>query len=336
MTAHIRTLILFTISGFFLWLAVKEADINAVWQAFSEFSKLGVLLATLVWLGGYTLRALRWQIFLNAIDHVHWLNSFRVLVVGFMSNALLPLRAGEFIRAYFLNQINPRIPKSTAFATVAGERVFDGLIVVGITLIGATGLVVPEWASSVIRFSTILFVVCFVVFIFLARYTQITRRIFVRVSRFLPTRLSSFSDNLFDKFIDGLSTLKSWKDIVYLLTFSIVIWSVEVVFMYLCALSFGINISIFQVAFLTGMLNLGVMIPAAPGGLGTIEFINVAILGLYGVSNELALSYALVTHAATTISIVGLGLSLLSQMGLSLPGMLKKATQTAPTNISSS
>ncbi|NTV31273.1 flippase-like domain-containing protein [candidate division WWE3 bacterium] len=297
---------------------MKDVHLGVVWESLSKFNKLGVLGALCIWMCGYMIRAFRWQIFLNAIDHVSWRKSFNVLVIGFMSNALLPLRAGEFIRAYLLNQVNEKIPTSTAFATIAGERVFDGLIVVALTIWGASSLPVPDWASATIQFSTILFIFCFFCFLIVAHYARQSIQIIKSFSRYFPKRLNPLIYTLSDKFIGGLVTLTSWKNLLLLLVLSIITWSFELIFMLLCAYSFHFSVSLHQIALLTGLLNLGVMIPAAPGGVGTIEFINVAVLTLFSIQNSEALAYGVVTHAATTIGILGLGIFALSRMHTSI------------------
>src|SRR5207253_4059535 len=54
--------------------------------------------------------------------------------IGFMANNLLPVRAGEFARAYVAQQHLP-VRFSTALASVGVERVLDGLLLVGLMML---------------------------------------------------------------------------------------------------------------------------------------------------------------------------------------------------------
>ena len=46
-----------------------------------------------------------------------------------MGNNLLPLRVGEFARAYALSRLEP-VPLVAAFSTLVLERLFDGIMLV--------------------------------------------------------------------------------------------------------------------------------------------------------------------------------------------------------------
>jgi uncharacterized membrane protein YbhN (UPF0104 family) len=76
---------------------------------------------------------------------------FRALLVGYMGNNLLPLRAGEIVRIYVASRHGPRF--WTAFATVVVERVLDGLAL-GL-LVGGVLLVVA--VPGELRWSILLF-----------------------------------------------------------------------------------------------------------------------------------------------------------------------------------
>src|SRR4026208_2247988 len=76
---------------------------------------------------------------------------FRALMIGYMGNTLLPLRAGELVRVYVVTRRGQRF--GTAFAPVGVERVLDGLSV-GL-IVAALLLVVPVPAS--VRWSIVVF-----------------------------------------------------------------------------------------------------------------------------------------------------------------------------------
>src|SRR4030088_1479180 len=76
---------------------------------------------------------------------------FRALVIGYMGNNLLPLRAGELVRIYVATRRGP--PFGTTLSTVVVERVLDGLAV-GLIVAGLL-LVVP--VPTELRWSIVLF-----------------------------------------------------------------------------------------------------------------------------------------------------------------------------------
>jgi uncharacterized membrane protein YbhN (UPF0104 family) len=65
------------------------------------------------------------------------------------------------------------------------------------------------------------------------------------------------------------------------------------------------------------LINLGVMIPAAPGGLGPFEAAGVFALGVFGVTDTTAASVALGAHAMQYVMITGMGLFFIWRAGMS-------------------
>jgi len=179
----------------------------------------------------------------------------------------------------------------------------------------------PDWALRLVSASVVLFGVVFVVFLVMVRYPTRVRGLTELLFGWLPGRYRYWVETVQQQFVEGLGAMGSWRSLGVILLLSFLAWGVEVVFYYFSAMSFGISISLLDAAFLMGILNLGIMIPAAPGGLGTFEFITVRSLALYGVGGSLAFSYGLVSHLIQNGSIVLIGLIFLWQMGISLSSL---------------
>src|SRR2546430_7795477 len=64
-----------------------------------------------------------------------------------MANNLLPVRAGEFARAYAAQQQLP-VRFSTALASVGVERVLDGLLLVGLMMLAIASPTFPDRKST--------------------------------------------------------------------------------------------------------------------------------------------------------------------------------------------
>ena len=79
---------------------------------------------------GLLVRSYRWSVLLRPVEHVSSRQLVSINVVGLMANNVLPLRTGEFVRAYALSQ-KTNISKSTGLATIAVERIFDGVVMLG-------------------------------------------------------------------------------------------------------------------------------------------------------------------------------------------------------------
>src|SRR4029453_471546 len=83
---------------------------------------LGFSLATMVL--NLAIRAMRWQYLLAPLGDASFGNAFRATAVGFAASSVLPARAGEVIRPYFLAR-HERMSATGVFATVILERLLD-------------------------------------------------------------------------------------------------------------------------------------------------------------------------------------------------------------------
>ena len=59
--------------------------------------------------------------------------------------------------------------------------------------------------------------------------------------------------------------------------------------------------------FMTGLVNLGLLIPALPGNVGTYEALCVAAMAVFGVTKELAVAFALVFHVGQLVTTLAVG-----------------------------
>src|SRR2546429_9856424 len=104
----------------------------------------GVALATLP----FPLPSLRGQLILRNAggQRLPLLPVWHATAIGFMANNLLPVRAGEFARAYAAQQQLP-VRFSTALASVGVERVLDGLLLVGLMMLAIASPMFPGHAT---------------------------------------------------------------------------------------------------------------------------------------------------------------------------------------------
>src|SRR5204863_7424459 len=87
---------------------------------------LALSLATMF--ANLVIRAWRWQYLLEPLGHTTFANAFRATAVGYAASSILPARAGELIRPYFLAR-QEHMSETGAFATIVLERLLDILTV---------------------------------------------------------------------------------------------------------------------------------------------------------------------------------------------------------------
>ncbi|HEX9016994.1 MAG TPA: lysylphosphatidylglycerol synthase transmembrane domain-containing protein, partial [Chloroflexota bacterium] len=83
---------------------LRSIEIASVATAFRHADLIYLLPAILLYFAGIVPRAIRWGILLAPVRKIEFRRLYRVLIVGFMANDILPLRAGEAVRAFMLWQ----------------------------------------------------------------------------------------------------------------------------------------------------------------------------------------------------------------------------------------
>jgi hypothetical protein len=275
----------------------------------------------------FPLRTIRWRILLaRSAGAVPFRPLWHATAIGFMANNILPARAGELVRSYGATRL-VGVPFTTALASVAVERVFDG-VVIGLLL--AMALAAPDFPAGatigttnlsvlaglmILGFAGVL-VVCVAVVRNRARVLPLFERV---LHAALPERLASAAVRIMHHATDGLAVLHSVRDVLRVLTWSFVVWGANVVAFIAGFHAFDLGyLPVDAALLLQGVVAFGVAVPQAPGFFGGFELLTRLSLEFYGVPGDRALSYGFGIHIGWFIPITVWGLWLLARTGLSL------------------
>jgi hypothetical protein len=225
-----------------------------------------------------------------------------------MGNNVYPFRAGEVIRAFVLKR-KEGISISASIATILVERIFDGLVMllfVFVALPTAPGL--PEWLRQIVILASLAFLGALVVFLGMAVWSNTSRNFYQWViARFVPPAFQPKLIALADRFMEGLSSLRRWQDVVMIFFTSVIIWLLETVKYWFVMHAFNFSVSFFALMLMNGVVNLATTLPSAPGYIGTFDTPGIEVLKVFGVNKDVAAAYTLVLHAALWLPITLLG-----------------------------
>lgn len=317
----------FALTLVFLALVLWRVDVAEFAAALGSANYWYVGPATLCTLTGYMVRTLRWGVLLKPARRVALGNLFPVLMIGFMANNVLPARIGEFVRAYTLGS-REGISKSLGLATIVLERLFDGIILVLFITLLSLFFPLPGWGNELAVMSAMVFACATIGLLFLLLKRELALQLLSKVVGPLPSRISSRAENVASLFIIGLHVLRGRGAVLATLSLSVVVWSLEALSYYLIMQGFSLGLSgteqVFATFFLLVVVNIGIMLPSAPGYVGTFQFFAVMALGAFGVAKEMALSVAVVSHAMQYVLVTSIGLICLWVHNLSIRQLVKE------------
>jgi len=270
-----------------------------------------VILLTLIYIG---FRAVAWKTLLE--DRVTFWQSFWTLNIGYLLNNLFPFRAGEFGRAIVLGQ-SSGLGMMRVFPTIVIERAFDlafAAISLLITLPLALGM---SWIKPIAN-ATLGLVIAGIFSLYLmarnsAKVHDWVHRFGQRwhfIQRYISPQL--------DSFLEGLSVLTDLKRFFLSLLWIGGSWVIAFFVYYVMLWTIVANPPFWWAIFADSVLAMGIAVPSAPAAIGVFEAALVGALSLLGVSNSLALAYAIMMHFLQFLITGILGFYAISKGGRSL------------------
>jgi len=291
----------------FLYLAFRGQDLNAIWAALKRANYWYILPAVAIYFCGIWVRSLRWAFLLRKVERFRARDLFRVVVIGYTANNVLPLRAGELVRSYVLST-RSRVRNASALATIAVERIFDGLTMLGFVLVASLSIGLTSQLREITIVGALLFGTILAGLVVLGSGRARAWTIAFVVRR-LPQRVSAPLENATHAFIDGLGVLRSREDLMLVCLTSVAAWMLEASVYAVISVGFGLGLSPSAILLVTAVANLATLVPSAPGYVGAFEAgVVLALTGAIGLQHDLALSYAIAVHAALYFPVTLIGL----------------------------
>jgi len=316
------------ISLLFLGILIWQADLGGIKESLGQANYLYVVPAIALYFAAVYFRALRWRYLLSPLGSFAVTRLYPVVIIGYMANNLIPARLGELVRSYYLSR-RERCSASAALATIAVERVYDGVTLLAFAAVAGSLLMLLgffQGYGDISRTAAVplagavaaIFAAGLAVLTLLAR-EQTSGRFIAFGLRFVPgAERKRKAADLFQAFIQGLAVLNSPRKHLALFVLSLPIWLLEASMYLLVGYSFGLDTFfpsfwslILVVLLLTATSNLITSLPTAIGGIGPFELVAQQTLVALGVGPTLAGTYGVFLHLVALwlpVNLVGLGL----------------------------
>jgi uncharacterized protein (TIRG00374 family) len=298
------------ISGVLLWLAFQGVDWPSLGRALMAISWTSCGVAALFFLTNLIVRAVRWRVLLAPVHKVPLLEVFAYSQIGYLSNILLPLRAGEFVRAILVGQ-RYGISTSAVLATVAVERALDILNLLAFALVLPLIMEMPKTVRQSVLLTGILATLAVITLWGMSWQERRVERFVGQASSFIPRPLRRRLTNPIITFTRGLRVLRSGGGMLSSIVCSLAAWVLVLLEILFIFEGFGLALPWYAGVFLIVVLNLGMAVPSSPGFIGVAHYLIVLALSVFAVDQAKALSVALITHGLNFVLNIVLGLAFL-------------------------
>ena len=301
----LQFLVSLALGGLVMWAVLRQFDLRRVADAVRIAHPGTLALGILLMLVAYLLRGARWRIWERSLSY--W-DSLRLILVGFMGNNVLPARLGELLRAHCAAARieDDERGRTAALASIAAERILDGLVLAIFGLIGVAWVRIDahlEWALFSVSF---VFAVLALAIVLSIRLNGKIRSLVASTNRRFPGHVTAFVQEKINQLIDGVLPLGSLPRMLTAIAVTALIWSLETACCYFVGLSVWSGMSIPTAVMFVVVVNFASLIPLTVGGIGTIEGIALPFLISTGISPYSALAMTLLQHGSqylfTTLS----------------------------------
>ena len=312
MVRHWRALAGVLISGVFLYLAFRGQDLNEIRDALLESNLWWLPVALALYFVGVWFRALRWHFLLRPVaDRTTARGLLPIVVIGFMANNVLPLRAGELVRSVLIGR-KYNVRKTSALATIAVERIFDGLVMLGFLALSMAFVSLTSELRHLALISFLVFAGLLIGLFLLTFAGGFVDRVLQLLLGPLPAGVRERVHRMMESFLGGLGVLRMRGDLAKVAATSVLAWLFEASMYFVLAWAFGGAIreamGVAATLLTTGVANLSTLIPGAPGYVGQFEYgVKLVLNGAMNVPESQALAYAILVHAALYFPITLLG-----------------------------
>ena len=296
-----KKILSFAVSLICLYLAFRQVNFNDISTTLSQGKFLYVIYAFGITGLTFLIRSIRWNTLLGNPSSYTLHHFSSATHIGYFLNNILPLRAGDLVRAKLLSNHDTTIKMSYVIGSLVGEKIID-LWMIGLFTMVLIGFGYTDVLGT--QFTLILVgSYCLSSLIIFGRH-----RISNKLLQYFP---------VLENFIDGYKLVSTNK--LRLVMWSVLLWITFVVYVSIALQSIGIKLEIQQVLGLTILSSIVTSMPLAPAAIGTYHLAVIYCLNsLYGIDLEKAQSAAIVMHSIFLVYTIILGYIYLLSEGINI------------------
>lgn len=288
MNKWLTTILAIAVTTLLLVYALWDVDLAALADvlAAADYRFAVPFLATLILF--FWMKAWRWSVILLPLGNYSIRQVTPAMIIGFAANNVLPAHLGEFVRSmWFARRHGQRM--SAVLVSQVLERILDVVAILILYLLAVPWIDDPPEA---VRVSVWLVgaAACMVAVLIYAMLAA-PHRVF-QLWRFLnaplPASFQSWGEAFLGDVLHALSSVQSPRRLLWLVTNSVVQWSLMGACVWMSMAAMGVTIGPAITTIVLTATVVAVTLPNAPGYVGALQAAFVFALQPFGVPSETA------------------------------------------------
>jgi glycosyltransferase 2 family protein len=293
------------VSATCVFFLIRRVDVVSVMHSLRTVGWGSWLGAATIYVIAFIPRTLRWQLMLAPSGRFRFADLWRCIILGHTGNNLLPFRAGELVRAVVFNRLTGT-STATGFGSVMAERLLDGftivLILAGVLASSASLATTPENLKPIYYVAALLSGAALIVLLCAWFATDTV----VRCAQKLSPRLGAFAADA----AKSVLFLRSPRLLMAVASLSLLVWLVEGSVFVALAHAIGVPSPITTGFLSLAVVNLGILIPSAPGYVGVFQAAAVLAFSALHRPEAEGVAFGILVHSAQFLPLTLIGLIL--------------------------
>ena len=283
------------------------------------------LLSGLAFLLAFSIRGMRWKLFLNPIGKVSTFKAIQLFLIGIFLNFLLPIRGGEVAKSLMLKRI-AGIPISQSLPTVAMDKALDllpALFIMAIVPLLGVQMDIKLWLVLGAVGGVLIGLIFFVALAAWKRAAAI--KLLQMMTGLLPkaigSKIAAFTTGFVDSLLIAASRPKIFLPAVLLTCIAVIF---DGLFAMLAFWTIGYPIPFGTAIFGYTVYNMFYILPTPPGQVGSNEAVGLLVFaGLLHLPADKVTAMFVFSHPWAALLMCTTGMACLSALGLTISSAMK-------------
>lgn len=292
-----------------------ERFLNIVRQT----SPYWIAVSVIVYAASWIFRIWRLKRFtIHAGKYIKIFDLFKLYISGYALNAILPAKIGDVAIIGYLKTKKINIGRSVAI--VFQTRILDVLALV-LLCIPAFVLFfkkdIPGWIMATILLCIVVVAVPIGIVVYdrNKKFSGILEKLEIRLGHKLLKLAVEKTKDAYESYHDIVSDKNLLLTSILL---SLMIWLFDGLTCYVLSIAVGAQISIVAVILAVSIGNIGKIAPVTPGSIGIYESILAAVLALFGISLDVAITIAILDHVTKKMFTLAFGVPATAGIGIKI------------------
>ncbi len=298
-----------------IWV-FRDVEFSKLLEYITEVKPGWVIAAIVADVATYACQGLRWRLLLRRLGSISVLRCTHAIYVGLFASEMLPLRVGEFVRAYLASRWLPA-DYPAVLPSIVVERLFDAFWLAGAVGVTAALVPLPHRLIRLAQLFQVFVLICGAIFVsFLIHRERLLKD--RQVGNLIPWKRARPLVHFIEHLAYGLHSIGTSRYFYSALLASLGMLALQALSFWWIMLAYGLDLPFAVALVVFVIMKLGTAIPNAPANVGTFQFFVVLGLTFFGVDKTRATGFSLVVFVFLTLPLWTIGFFALLRCGTTL------------------